>query len=930
MTNKILDDDLLDELKTTAKREEQNTTPISKKDPGNIQDGTNTPEGFLNGINFEPEMNPMSALFSPSYHFSFYLDGELPSERGKAKFIIAETGLTGMNIQEVNIDSVVGPNIRSKNAMTTNITIRIFEPFGAMLPDLLYQAAVTKGIRNYLKAPWFLDLRLHGYDSTGKVVNVGDKWTWQISLIDVASQISENGAMHTITAMPVAEQAFNDQYCILANGTKASGTTVGEALKAVIDGMNTSVKSRYGDSKQPLIQFAVESRDYPYDTKVGVKNPFDHPITRSLPTTGKQTNNDGYEGQTGHFSSGTDFPSIVEQVMARSETALKIVRNSRELPPASGDDLENEVKDVTSIFHRIDTKVEYLDYDYVAGDYIKKITYIIKPYTSLRILTSMGRAQKFDKSPKLNKEKAEFAVQQAFLKKQYNYIFTGDNTEIEKFDINVNFNWAIQVPVFQAQNTNTGTPAQIDLAKSVVGLQGDLDNKNSALSAKQTELEDFDRAHPSDPNNPPNETDTQHRQQLESELNTLKTEVNQLSTVVGKKRDEYNTLRNKEREQMLSRRPLPTSDITNGEDLVYANAQGSNDFHGASQNSASYLPITILQDAGLASRTDIGTAKDNDPNKTVYGALLNQLYGATDSNLQNLDLEIRGDPYWLGPGSTGEPFDAPSSKDMPNFANGEHIFVFRFKLPLGYDASTGTVSVSKESNGSAGMGDQASTDRLGTDSNIFTGFFACIQVESKFYEGKFTQMLRATRIPGWVYENIIEGRESAVNDETVFNRNPGPSTPSVSSGSAGSAGGYVSGSGLSERELLAVTLLGEAGGEGATGMQAVGNVIMNRARTGYMGNTPSQVIMKDNQFSVWNNQSPSAYLSRVQGTAAYNKAYDMAGQLLSGNLSDVTGGANQYLNLATVTRSNPNGSWRSWYDASKVTKKIGNHTFLRL
>ena len=935
-----VDDDLEESEKpSSATPGAAPATPIPvnpKPVKGDIDKGTNNPEGVAKGIGFKPIMNPMSEILQPSYHFSFYLDGELPADRGKGnEFVIAETGLTGMNIQEVNIDAIVGPNQRTKNAMSTNVTIRIYEPYGALLPDLLFQAAVTMGIRNYLKAPWFLKLRLHGYDEEGKVVKVGDSWTWMLSLIDVQSQISENGAMHTITAMPLSEQAFNDQYCMLAQANRSNGTTVGEALQKVIDGMNDSVKDRYGRGGQPLIEFAVKDRPYTMDTKVGVSRPFELPITNSNPTTGKQTNNEDYDVQTGHFGPGTDFPAIVDKVLARSEQANKMMRNSRELPPSSGNDDEKEIKDVTSIAHRVDTQVEYLDYDYVAGDYRKRITYIIKPYISLRLMTSMGRAKKFDKDPKLSTEKARYAVQQAFMRKQYDYIFTGLNTEIEKFDINVNFNWAVQVPTFQAQQNNTGTPSQIDLGKNADTLQADLNTQNGQLEAAETARKEFDQTHPNDPNNPLSEEDTAARQKLEDDYNNLKKKRDDTSTLLGRKRDEFNAEMNRARNEQLARRPIPTTRTIDGEDMVYENAQGSQDFHGAAQNSASYLPITIVQDASNPGiRTSTGTSNDNDPKKTVYGALLNQLYGTMDGNLQSIELDIRGDPYWLGPGDNGLPFDSPSTDSTPNWANGEHIFLFRFKLPLGYNSKTGTVATTTgQQAGTPGakpsMGDQATIEKLGTDSNIFTGFYACIEVNNKFQEGKFTQTLKGTRIAGWLYENIIEGRESAVADDTVFNNAPGPKSPEISKGNrpSGTNPG-VRGNNLDERTLLAVTLMGEAGGEGDRGMQAVGNVIMNRARYGYRGNTPSQVIMSPSQFSVWNDQDPAAYYRANKDKPTYARAYDMAGKLLDGSARDITDNATSYLNVAE-TRRQRGGSLPSWYKPSKVTAVIGNHTFLK-
>jgi hypothetical protein len=739
---------------------------ISAQDAGgNISDGTNTPKGVLNGLDFTPVPNPMSDLRQTTYHFSFYLDSEFPDQQGKGgEFVIAETGLTGMNLQDVNIEAIVGPNQRTKNALSTSVTMKIFEPKGAQLPDLLYQAAVTMKISNYLKAPWFLKLKLKGEDDNGNFVTVGTHWIWQLMLIDVASQVDQSGSVHTITAMPMSEVALNDQYCMLPRTARAEGATVGEILQGVVKNMNEDVANRHGRSSIPLVEYAIEDRPYPYDTKVGVKRPFDHPVTSGTPTLSNQETTGGYDQQIGQFAPGTDVPAVVDMTMARSDTAVKMARLSRSLPPETGDDNEEEVRDVMSIMHRVDTQVELREYDPVAGDYAKKITYIVRPYPSLRLLTSMGRAKNFDLDTKLNLAKAKFAKSRSFIKKQYDYLFTGLNTEVEKFDINLNFNWAVSVPMAQGQNNGGKTSAQVDNTKSAATLQQDLTSANTDLQGKQQALDDFEK---SKAGVELNDADKETKKKLVEELDSTRRRRDDLSNALGAKKDEI-------RAGQPRRLPPQANDqvqrFTDGEDLIYERIQ-KGDFQGASQGGQSVMPVTIVQDANNPGlRTTTATSNDNNANKTMYGALLNQMYGSFDGNLQDVDLDIRGDPYWLGPGDVGRPCEEESSDTTPNFQNGEHMFVFRFKLPLGYDDRTGTVSVESD----------AQENQPGqTTSNIFTGFYATISVINKFTEGRFTQTLRATRIAGWQYENIIEGRAAVVEDLTKFNDSPGPSSPEV-------------------------------------------------------------------------------------------------------------------------------------------------------
>lgn len=939
-----LDDDLVAELKSNAIKESStghtvNTLPVNATDPGNIKDGTGTPEQFLQGIGFSPVPNPMSEYNLSTYHMSFYLDSDLPSEQDQGnEFVIAETGLTGMNIQDVTINQIVGPTMRSKNAMATDISIRIYEPGGALLPDLLFQAATRKQIKNYLKAPWFLKLKLWGYNSNGEPAPVGKGWKWKMMLIDVQTKVSEIGAIHTITAMPLSEVALNDQYGMLGTTVATrNNQTVGDALKDVVKRMNVDSVLRYGKTAVPFVEYFVEDRPYGFDTKVGVSSPFGHQITSSYPQGGDQTTSDNYNSVTGHFAPGTDFPAVVDMFMSRSESAVKIIRPSRELPPTDSDDEEKVIKDVFSVVHRVETKVEYGEYNAFWGDYSKKITFVIKPYTTLRLLTSRGRAMNYDKEKTFNKLKAQYAVQKSLMKKQYDYLFTGMNTEVLDFEINLNFTWAVSVPQFLAQTTNTGTPASYDPSKGVATTNTANQQNYASLSKADADYAAQMEAVRAEIKRLREVGGAADRAAAEQKIADLRKslaayEASKKSTIassnaLGKAVDDFNATRNQPRR-------LPAEDsgrIIDGEDLVYENAQGKNvdgtsntRYLGADQGGASFMPVTIAQDASKPGiRTHTGTPTDNNPNKSIYGALLNQLYGTIDGNLQDVDLSIRGDPYWLGHGDPNAVYDDESSDTVPNFFNGEHIFVFRFKMPVGYDKDTGqptpqTPEIMK---------------RKGGNANLFTGFFAACEVVHKFSNGVFTQNLKGTRVPGWYYENLIEGREATVAEDVTYDSSPGPS--SIPNGTArGKTNGrpiQVGGGFGDPQSVLAIAMVQEAGGEGLQGMQAVGNVIVNRANK--KGRTVQTVITEKYQFSAFNKEDPRDAWERKKDTAVYQQAYQIAGQVLNNQVSDITKGADSYLNVAATRKlrikEGKGDTLPSWYSTSKITTHIGNHTFLK-
>lgn len=123
----------------------------------------------------------------------------------------------------------------------------------------------------------------------------------------------------------------------------------------------------------------------------------------------------------------------------------------------------------------------------------------------------------------------------------------------------------------------------------------------------------------------------------------------------------------------------------------------------------------------------------------------------------------------------------------------------------------------------------------------------------------------------------------------------------------------------STREIVAATLIHEAGGERASGMQAVLNVILNRAK-----GDPRQltdVCLAPFAFSPWNGKNAVDVIDSAKKHPCWNQALMMVDQGVKGNLPDITGGANHFYDHK---RSNP-----SWAGKMVRTKVIGGHTFLK-
>lgn len=112
-----------------------------------------------------------------------------------------------------------------------------------------------------------------------------------------------------------------------------------------------------------------------------------------------------------------------------------------------------------------------------------------------------------------------------------------------------------------------------------------------------------------------------------------------------------------------------------------------------------------------------------------------------------------------------------------------------------------------------------------------------------------------------------------------------------------------------DRETLASIIAGEAGNEGLRGMRAVGSVIQNRASQNF-SNYGTDLV------------SQATARNQFQGQASPTSgSYQVADELLSGRLTDVTGGALYYANPGAST-----ASWATRLDSNNALQ-IGNHFF---
>lgn len=142
---------------------------------------------------------------------------------------------------------------------------------------------------------------------------------------------------------------------------------------------------------------------------------------------------------------------------------------------------------------------------------------------------------------------------------------------------------------------------------------------------------------------------------------------------------------------------------------------------------------------------------------------------------------------------------------------------------------------------------------------------------------------------------------------------------------------------LTERDVVALTLFGEARGEDPGGRIAIANVIRNRATTGRFGGpTFRGVCLHPLQFSCWtelggaSNYHVLIDTARliIAGTAAgpvLRECQWIADGLIANSFVDSVKGATHYLTTSLYATHPP-----SWAAHARVLVQLGSHVFFRV
>ena len=732
-----------------------------------------TPDTVTALINAAAQPNPLNDFYQSSYHFRLFTAGDLDiiQQAGDGnisinvlsaiaggsvpQITIVETGVTGFNITEVDIETVEGQEISYQSL--TEITMTVVDPLGVSFLDGLYQAAVLAGMKNYTKGTFYLELTFTGYNTDGtwegQPLNIlsnlpnGGRWIWAVQIKTIRTKINEGGGVFTLTLVVInGLDLLNESQDILRvpSTLTVSGVTIQDILDDFVTKVNIQWSDVYGgDTSKPLVRYqSNNSNSHAIQT---------HPvIVGSSTAIGKNPGNFILQGakqefnteRAAHFDNsgpGGMVSCQLTQGTSVHDFILAVIKNTEEGQALAKDVATTEKVDPTpqqwreTAIFSIEPDIMIVGFDQISNQYTKQITIHVVPHISYGPILSNTQRDNAVNNPTTQQAIIQAMIQKGFLKKKYDYIFTGKNTEVIDVDINWEMAWSAMLPKMAGANMGIDNVA-INSRLGPSTIINPVGNRQEA--AQQLQVQSV--------------TVTGDTSGLDTSSGLITPGSSSwMKSVLNSQQQSLTTpsaaASNAATPQTALASGVPNPQIVLGG--ISGNGLSGNTYiedvldqeNNVGTTEPSPLPVSFWQAyENVVDKAGQGMTGQYHRDKSITGAIYAQIAtGRSGVGFQEVDLTIRGDPFWLGQTNlerkiilrNGLPTYDPSPSAQPDHVSGGQYFYlyFRYPLQLGNDFKP-----------------------ILTNSEVFNCIYRVTNVKHTFSEGVFKQVLH-----GAVYPLII-------------------------------------------------------------------------------------------------------------------------------------------------------------------------------
>lgn len=391
--------------------------------------------------------------------------------RYEGKRVGTAYGIPEFFIDNITMETFTTPTSSAGNTNQMKISFDIFEPFSmGLFLQSVQAAAKLAGYQSYLdNCPFVLQLDIVGQRTAGDFAQAGS-WWFCVGLMNCTFTTNESGTTYRVETFPFGDKAFNGTSNNLDNDIKIIGKGAKEALEthptnSFIIMMNEREKQLVKDKRKKIPnKYSIEWP--PCDW--GGPNPFE--LDGSWGNFDFEPESAGgvevhkragvvYEGakvlrdkvtinpkeKSFAFSKDTALTTLIDAIIINTRQARQSASGQYPL------DAEGNI-----LWWRTDIDIKLLDYDESIKERAKEYIFRIVPFKIHHSIYA---------GPEAKSKGIE--VLRSSIAKEYYYIYTGKNTEVKKWNIEVKTTFFTAVD--QNKVEDTGIQANPGHQKSVAG-----------------------------------------------------------------------------------------------------------------------------------------------------------------------------------------------------------------------------------------------------------------------------------------------------------------------------------------------------------------------------------------------------------------------------------------------------------------------------
>lgn len=384
----------------------------------------------------------------PTYHIKLFLANfigvDLSDPTGiKPLAVLAETGVTDISIDKLSFETVYGFQSATYTSFSNVFNFELKEPLGTTFLNRVHDAAAIINAENFTKIPFFLEVSFRARDrNTGEPVVVeGATQTFPIHIIECDIKVDGGGSVYKCKAVRTNDYAHDDNIGIIPQDISLEVSNLQDVGTKLANYLNsgqyfTQNNANFTDETYPTEFYVFDFSEIPdqefytnsQQEKSGRNNSYDKL---------------NFDDTTIHISSGAAINRVIDMLMTNSKWLQTEIGGQKN---ADKDNNEHDL-DFKNVF-KIETNIQFVGYHRGMGDYIRVITYVIKPFT---VGTSAGSTinPQENKTPNTVNYNQVLPVQygkNGEIVRKYNYLYTGMNTSVMNFDFNVKLAWYTAMP----------------------------------------------------------------------------------------------------------------------------------------------------------------------------------------------------------------------------------------------------------------------------------------------------------------------------------------------------------------------------------------------------------------------------------------------------------------------------------------------------